>query len=338
MDGMDFKIIDSHSHPGYEKKDIEKRPGCTLMWFGAQNPSSAMIRAALGDPEPWKPITKIEEIPDFGVDYWIKYMDDMGISHMGLQAMDTESDPPLSWRWQVPYEYVKEEFIDKYPDRFWGIGGIHYKLGPEHSLEQVEKAKEFGFPGVKMFTVLEGYPNDREKCYPIYERCVKLGLHVEFHVGVEDVPGARFKYSDPIYIQDVAMDFPDLKIVMLHCGFFLSPERAVGICAMQPNVYTDITNALSIFMDLKKYTYDLEHLRVLEQFIPDKVWYGSDFPVTHAWQKTTIARLKDLPLGAEFKRKLLRDNAAKFFLGKTPEMLAAEEVTTPWSRVDIEAK
>jgi len=338
MDGMEFKIIDSHAHPGFEKKDIEKRPGCTLIWFGAPNPSAALIRAACGDPEPWKVITKVEEIPDFGVEHWIKYMDELGISHMGLQAMDCESDPPASWRWQVPYEYVKEEFIDKYPDKFWGIGGIHYKLGPEHSLEQVEKAKEFGFLGVKMFTVLEGYPNDREKCYPIYERCLKLGLHVEFHVGAEDVPGARFKYCDPIYIQDIAIDFPDLKIVMLHCGFGLSPQRAVWICAMHPNVYTDISLMISPWMDLK-YCHDLEHLRTLEQLIPDKVFYGTDFPVTWAFNKSTLARLKDLPLSAQFKSKLLRDNAAKFFLKKSPDEISkGEAVTAQWSRVDIEAK
>jgi len=308
-----LKVIDCHAHPGFEKKDVEKRPGCTLMWLSPPNPISAAIRAALGDPEPYKLITKVEEIPDFGIEYWLKYMDDLGLSHMGLQAMDCESDPPLSWRWQVPYEYVKEEFIDKYPDKFWGIGGIHYKLGAEHSLEQVEKAKEFGFLGIKMFTVMEGYPNDREKCYPIYERCLKLGLHVEFHTGAEDAPGARFKYADPIYIQDVAMDFPELKIVQLHCGIGISPERALHNCIWHPNVYTDISVMFAPWMDLK-FCHDLELLKAMEYFIPDKVWYGSDFPVFLPFHKPTIERLKNLPLSAEFKRKLLRENAEKFFL------------------------
>jgi predicted TIM-barrel fold metal-dependent hydrolase len=308
-----LKVIDCHAHPGFEKKDVEKRPGCTLMWLSPPNPISAAIRAALGDPEPYKLITKVEEMPDFGVEYWLKYMDDLGLSHMGLQAMDCESDPPISWRWQVPYEYVKEEFIDKYPDKFWGIGGIHYKLGPEHSLEQVEKAKEFGFLGIKMFTVMEGYPNDREKCYPIYERCLKLGLHVEFHTGAEDAPGARFKYADPIYIQDVAMDFPELKIVQLHCGFGISPERALSNCIWHPNVYTDISVMFAPWMDLK-FCHDLELLKAMEYFIPDKVWYGSDFPVFLPFHKPTVERLRNMPLSAEFKRKLLRENAEKFFL------------------------
>ncbi len=67
------------------------------------------------------------------------------------------------------------------------------------------------------------------------------------------------------------------------------------------------------WMDLK-YCHDLEHLRFMEQMMPDKVWYGSDFPVFAPYYETIIQRIKDLPLSAEFKRKLLRDNAENFYL------------------------
>ncbi len=315
-EGMEkYKIIDSHAHPGYEKKDIEKRPGCAPLWLGDDYVNHYLmdVRAAFGFPEPYKPIYKIEEIPDFNVEHWVRHMDEVGISHMGLQCMDCESDPPANFRWLVPYEYVKEEFIDKYPDRFWGIGGIHYKLGPEHSLEQVDKAKEFGFLGVKMYTVMEGYPNDREKCYPIYERLIKFGLHAEFHCGQEDVPGARMKYTDPVYIQDIAQDFPDLKIVQLHCGFGISPERALWNCVFHDNIYTDVTTTPPQWMDLK-YCHDVETWRFMERLIPDKVWFGSDFPIFYPSTDGTIARIKSSPLSAEFKYKLLRGNAENFFL------------------------
>ncbi len=313
---IDFKIIDTHAHPGFEKNDIEKRPGCADLWIvDPDHPVNAQlfrgIALTLGLPDPGE-VTKVEQIPDFSVEHWIQFMDEVGISHMGCQAMDSESDPPYNWRWQVPYEYVKEEFLDKYPDRFWGIGGIHYKLGVEHSLEQVEKAKEFGFIGVKMFTPMEGYPHDEEKCYPIYERCVKLGLHVEIHTGVESCPGARFKYCDPIFINDIARDFPDLKILQIHCGMVINPEMALWNCNLHSNVYTDITGFHS--RHNPKYTYNADLLRLMEEKIPDKVWFGSDFPVFVTAYHEILQWIKELPLGAEFKRKLLRDNAENFYL------------------------
>jgi predicted TIM-barrel fold metal-dependent hydrolase len=109
------------------------------------------------------------------------------------------------------------------------------------------------------------------------------------------------------------MDFPELKIVQLHCGFGISPERALSNCIWHPNVYTDISVMFAPWMDLK-FCHDLELLKAMEYFIPDKVWYGSDFPVFLPFHKPTVERLRNMPLSVEFKRKLLRENAEKFFL------------------------
>ena len=327
---IDFKIIDSHAHPGFEQKDIESRPGNADLWiFDQDHPVNTTLfrnmAICLGIPDPG-PITRADQIPDFNVDHWITFMDEIGLSHMGLQAMDTQSDPPRNWRWLVPYEYVKEEFLDKYPDRFWGIGGIRYKLGPEHSLEQVEKAKEFGFIGVKMFTPMEGYPHDREKCYPIYERCDKLGLHVELHTGVESCPGARFKYCDPMFINDIAKDFPHLPILQIHCGMVINPQLALWNCNLHANVYTDISGFHS--RHNPKYAFNADLLKLMEEKIPTKVFFGSDFPVFLTAYKDILKWIKEQPLGAQFKRNLLRDNAERFFLKREFD----NEVNTEYSR------
>lgn len=328
---FDFKIIDSHAHPGFEKKDIESRPGNPDLWIhDPQHPVNRELfrnmALCLGIPDPGF-ITKAEQIPDFNIDHWIQFMDEFNISHMGLQAMDTQSDPPRNWRWLVPYEYVKEEFLDKYPDRFWGIGGIHYKLGPEHSLEQVEKAKEFGFIGVKMFTPMEGYPNDREKCYPIYERCNELGLHVEVHTGVESCPGARFKYCDPLFINDIAKDFPHLPILQIHCGMVMNPQLALWNCNLHSNVYTDISGFHS--RHNPKYAFNADLLKLIEEKIPNKVFFGSDFPVFLPAYKDIMRWIKAQPLSGEFKKNLLRDNAVRFFLKREFECEVTAEYAPP---------
>jgi predicted TIM-barrel fold metal-dependent hydrolase len=189
---------------------------------------------------------------------------------------------------------------------------MRYKLGPKHSLERVDLAKELGFLGVKMFTPMEGYPHDKENCYPIYERCTELGLHVEIHTGVESCPGARFKYCDPMFINDIARDFPTLPIVQVHCGMVINPQMALWNCNLHANVYTDISGFHS--RHNPKFSFNADLLRLMEEKIPDKVFFGSDFPVFLTTYDDILGWIKKLPVSAEFKRKLMRGNAEKFFL------------------------
>jgi len=328
----EYEVFDSHAHPGFEKKDIEKRTGCLFFWFVDPSAATAemglvrQFRRLLGDKDPYKVITKPEEIPiDFSVGNWIESMDDAGVSHCMLQGLNTESGPfpdptsgetfpPLiTQKWHVPNEYIKKEFIDKYPNRFVAVGGVNPRAGIEKAVKQVEDAKKHGFLGIKFHTASAGYPNDK-KVYPIYKRCLELDLHVEFHTGVEGIPGTREKYQDPIFIDDVAMDFPKLRIVVLHCGLYKNPTQAVWLVIKHPNVYTDITPAHPTWMQLK-YMWDLEHLRFLEYMIPDKVFFGTDIPM--GWpHRIYVDHIRHLPLSEGFKKKLLRDNARRFYLGE----------------------
>ena len=309
-----YKIIDSHAHPGFEKKDIENRPGCSEVWLGDTLASHGLmgVREKIGDPEPYKILNRIEEIPEYSAEHWIKFMDEAGVSHIVLQCINTQSDPPSNWRWHVPNKYVKEEFIDKYPNRFIGIGGVNFRMGPEVSLKQVEEAKELGFSGIKIHTPTGGYPHDREKCYPIYEKCLELGLHVEIHTGIEELPGTRKKYQDPVFIDDIAVDFPDLKIYQLHCGMFYNTSLALSNVFTHPNVFTDITVPVPAWMAFRNH-WDLEHFRWMEYFIPDKVFFGSDVGPCHLIYRSMIDHVQNLPLTEDFKRKLFRDNAKNFF-------------------------
>jgi predicted TIM-barrel fold metal-dependent hydrolase len=309
-----YKIIDSHAHAGLEKKDIEKRAGCLYFWLGSSLAAQGLmgLREKIGESDPYKILTKAEEIPDYSVEHWIKFMDEAGVSHIVLQCMNTQSDPPSNWKWHVPNRYVKEEFVTKYPDRFIAIGGVNFRMGPEVSLDQVEEAKELGFPGIKIHTPTGGYPHDREKCYPIYEKCLELGLHVEIHTGVEELPGTRKKYQDPVFIDDIAVDFTDLKILQLHCGMFYNPMLALSNVFTHPNVYTDITVPVPSWMAFR-YHWDLEHMRFMEFFIPDKVFFGSDVGPSHTIYGSMIDHIQNLPLSEDFKRKLFLENAKKFF-------------------------
>ena len=227
-----FRFFDSHGHPGLEKKGINDRPGCIDFWCGNSVVSRSMMgaRAVLGDPEPTKIISTAEECPEMSPEVFVRHMDENNVEAMCLQCIHGITDPypgnPDGWKWYVPNEYVKKEFIDAFPGRFIAVGGVHARYGIEAAVEMVISAHECGFPGCKFHTPTSGYPNNPD-LYPAYEKMCELGMHLQVHTGVEELPGTRAKYQDPVYLDDVAMDFPNLKILQLHCGVFNNPMQAL---------------------------------------------------------------------------------------------------------------
>lgn len=311
-----FMVFDSHAHPGLEKKGITERPGCFDFWRGDAISARTLrgARAALGDPDPMKIINTPEECPEFSPETWIKIMDASGVEAMCLQCIHGVSDPypgnPEGWKWYVPNEYAKKEFIDAFPGRFTAVGGVHPRYGKQAAVEMVISAYENGFPGIKIHTPTSGPPNNPD-LYPAYEKCQELGLHVQIHTGVEELFGTRAKYQDPVFVDDVAMDFPDVKILQLHCGAFNNPMIALWNVMKHDNVYTDITVPHPTLMQFKYY-WDLDHLRFMEFFMPDKVFFGTDFPLILSIYKFAIDYIMNLPLSQEFIHKLMGDNFRKF--------------------------
>jgi len=321
-----FLVFDSHAHPGLEKKGIAERPGCLDIWCGDSVYSRTMMgaRAALGDAEPTKIINTPEECPEFTPETWIKIMDEAGVEAMCLQCIHGVSDPcpghPQGWKWYVPNEYVKKEFIDAFPGRFTAVGGVHARYGKQAAVEMVISAYENDFPGIKIHTPTIGYPNNPD-LYPAYEKCQELGLHLQIHTGVEELPGTRAKYQDPVFIDDIAMDFPDLKILQLHCGIMNNPRIALWNVIKHPNVYTDITVPHPTLMQLKYY-WDLEHMHYIEHMMPDKVFFGTDFPLILPIYKFAIDYITNLPLSQEFIHKLMGGNFRRFVNWKSEEKVS----------------
>ncbi|MCK5011611.1 MAG: amidohydrolase family protein, partial [Deltaproteobacteria bacterium] len=238
-----FEFFDSHAHPGLEKKGIAERPGCFDFWQGNTVVARSLMgaRACLGDPNPTKIITKPEECPDMSPEVFVKIMDENNVEGMCLQCIRGITDPypgnKEGWKYHVPNEYVKKEFIDAFPGRFTAVGGVHARFGKQAAVEMIISAHECGFPGIKFHPPTSGYPNNPD-LYPAYEKMVELGMHLQVHTGQEELPGTRSKYQHPVYLDDVGMDFPDLKILQLHCGLFNNPMQGLWNVMKFDNMYT----------------------------------------------------------------------------------------------------
>ena len=207
------------------------------------------------------------------------------------------------------------EFCAQFPGRFVALSSVALQH-PELAADQLEYAvNELGFKGASVGGHVNGDVPASTNFDPFWERCVELGLHVEIHTGQEEIPGTRAKYQDPVYIDDIAVDFPELRIYQLHCGIMNNPRQAIWNAIRHANVYTDISPAVLQVMNLP-YTNNLEHIKMLEAVIPHKVFFGSDAPLNIVTYKSSIEWVKCLPLSIDFKKKLLYDNAREFYLGE----------------------
>ena len=131
----------------------------------------------------------------------------------------------------------------------------------------------------------------------LYRTAESNGIPVMFHTGTSIFPGARNKYGDPIYIDDVAVDFPKLKIVLAHGGRPLWMDTAFFLVRRHANVYLDISSIPP--SSLLKY-----FPRLVE--IAHKTMFGSDWPGPGVRDlRQALDSFRQLPLPAATQQQIL---------------------------------
>jgi uncharacterized protein len=178
--------------------------------------------------------------------------------------------------------------------------------------DAVERARrlitDHGVRGFKFHpNIQEFFPNDRH-VYPLYEVIAEARLPALFHTGHSGigsgVPGGgglRLKYSNPIYVDDVAADFPDMPIVLAHPSFPWQDE-AISIAMHKPEVYIDLSGWSP------KY-FPPQLVRYANTLLKRQVLFGSDFPMItpDRW----LRDFEQLDIDDEVRPLVLKENAAQ---------------------------
>lgn len=157
-----------------------------------------------------------------------------------------------------------------------------------------------GFRGVKLYPTYQQYYLNDPRLYPVYEAAQDLGIPVLIHTGSSIFRGTRLKYGDPLHLDDIAVDFPDLKLVMAHSGRGFWYDRAFFLSRLHRNVYMEISG--------------LPPSKLLDYFPrlgenSGKVIFGSDWPGVPNIKKNMEA-VCALPLPEGAAEKILGGNAA----------------------------
>jgi predicted TIM-barrel fold metal-dependent hydrolase len=185
-------------------------------------------------------------------------------------------------------------------------------VDPHKGRAAVQQARnlvaDHGVRGFKLHPSLQAFHSNDPMAYPLYEVISELGVPVLFHTGQTGigagVPGGggiRLKYSNPMDLDDVAADFPDLRIIAAHPSFPWQDE-ALAVATHKPNVYIDLSGWSP------KY-FPPQLIRYANTLLKHKVLFGSDYPVLtpDRW----LADFERLEIKPEVRPLILKDNAAR---------------------------
>jgi len=173
--------------------------------------------------------------------------------------------------------------------------------------------KDYGVRGFKFHpTVQAFFPNDHD-AYPLYEVIAEARLPAIFHTGQTGIGagmpgggGLRLKYSNPIYLDDVAADFPDMPIIMAHPSVPWQDE-ALSVATHKPNVYIDLSGWSPKYFEPKLVQY-------ANTLLKHKVLFGTDNPAISPdrW----LSDFEKIDIRPEVRPLIMKENAAQL-LGLT---------------------
>ena len=201
-------------------------------------------------------------------------------------------------------------YCGAFPDRLIPFGSVDPWEDGDVGAEMDRLIEHLRFPALKLHPPHQlFYPNQYrtglKALETIYNKAQQAGVVVMIHTGTSVFPGARNLYADPIYVDDVAVDFPRLRIIIAHGGRPLWMDTALFLVRRHPNVYLDISSIPP--QNLLKYFPRLEDLA-------DKALWGSDWPGPMVpGMRANLDRFCQLPLSEEAKRRILYENASKLF-------------------------
>ena len=184
--------------------------------------------------------------------------------------------------------------------------------GPGRGVEAVQEAKRLlatgQVRGLKLHPPVQQFSPNDPIAYPLYEVFAEARLPVIFHTGHSGIGtglpgggGVRLKYGNPLPIDDVAVDFPNLPIIMAHPSFPWQDE-AISICLHKPNVYIDLSGWSPKYFAPQLVQY-------ANTLLKHKVLFGSDYPLLtpDRW----MADLEKIAIKEGVRPLILKENACK---------------------------
>lgn len=199
-----------------------------------------------------------------------------------------------------------------YPERLIPFGGIDPRRHVDVATAMDHLLGDLGLRGIKihpphqLFRVNDYLNGESLRgLVTVYEKCIEYDVPVMIHTGTSVFPRARNKYGRPLDIDDVLVDFPDLKVIIAHGGRPLWMDETFFLLRRSGNVYLDISSVPPKNL--------LDYFPWIER-VAGRTMFGSDWPGPGVPDpRHNIEDFYDLPLSEETKRQILYSTAAGLF-------------------------
>ena len=169
----------------------------------------------------------------------------------------------------VPNEYVAE-YVAAHPEKLIGFASVD----PSRSgaVAELERAISTGLHGLKLAPTYQGFDPLASSAFDVYEAAQGMGLPVIWHQGTTFVRTARLAHALPIQLDEIALRFPELRIVIAHMGHPWI-EQAVVVVRKHPHLYADISALYP-----RPWQFYNGLVTACEYRVTDRLLFGTDWP------------------------------------------------------------
>jgi uncharacterized protein len=277
-----MRVFDCHVHV----QPWEQMKPAALALMKAGRPDLGEIQAALSDPR-----------------QLLRLMDREGVERAALinyVAPEVMGFDATANDWVSAY-------VRGHEDRLFAVGSVHPRFCQDPGAETARLFDELGIRMLKIhpphqLLPANGYLGAEKGQRDIYAAAAERGRPVMIHTGTSIFPGARNRFADPMPIDDVAVDFPTLPLILAHAGRPLYMETAAFLVRRHPNVHVDLSG-----IPPRKL---LEYLPRLEELSHRCLW-GTDYPSPGvSSMRKNVEDFLALPLSEAAKERILWSNAA----------------------------
>ncbi|MBS3917280.1 MAG: amidohydrolase [Deltaproteobacteria bacterium] len=198
------------------------------------------------------------------------------------------------------------ETVKRFPDRLIGFAGID-PLASEDPVSDLDRyLNEWNMKGLNLQPWVQGwYPNDK-RFYPLYSYCQQKKIPVAIHTSLNFSVNRKIDYGRPIYLDEIACDFPNLTIVANHGGWPWLDEM-VAVAWKHPNLYLEIGGVSPKYISKPGTGWEL-FLTYGNSILQDQILFATDSLIPH---DRVVKELDLLPLKDQVKEKFLYKNAMR---------------------------
>ena len=293
-----IRIVDCHSHLMWYPDHVGEQ-------YAQEALASKLVKLKYSGGEAYSARLDLHSYDSKPEDHWKASEPADKVVVFGLQAKATGI-----W---VPNELIAD-YVRQHPEKLEGWASVD--PNEPDCVEQLEHCvSALGLRGLKLGPVYQHFDPEDHKHWPLFKACQRLGIPIMWHQGTTFPSRARLKWGLPLQLEDVAMDFPDLKMIIAHLGHPWE-EDMTALVRKCPNVYTDISA-----VHYRPWRYWQAMVTAMEYGIAHKILLASDFP--SATISNVISGLRsvnkpvegtNLPrISSEIQERIIHENWKEFF-------------------------